>query len=187
MTERISQTQMRVYRSGTLGRKAPAGNPAFEKGRSTDGGWPLPLGFQTRIDPASVLIHVRVPGEPVPWQRDGQTQAKISETTGQLVQPHRFTSTRTRQAETDWRWIMLAARTLREPVPHPVGVLAFFRTRYGKGDSDNLVKLVLDSANGTIFADDQQVSEHHVHVLRRCTDPGTDLLIWMTDRRIPGA
>lgn len=136
------------------------------------------MAWGTSVDPADVICHLSVDGEPVPKGRPRMMVDKAGH-------PRVFTPPRTRQAEEDFGWALRAARRGHEPVPHPVGVLAFFRTRHGRADADNLIKMCLDSANGILFTDDQQVSELHVHVARHCTEPGTDLLVWLTRRRGP--
>ena len=146
----------------------------------------LPLGWFTQVAPEDVLLHVDIAGEPQPKQRPQHTRAKINAETGVLQQGHTYTPTRTVEAERLLRLVFNSARKTREPCPHQVGVLLFFKTRHGTADADNLAKLVLDAMNGTVLTDDQQVTELHVHLLRHCTDPGTDVLVWMTGRRTPG-
>jgi Holliday junction resolvase RusA-like endonuclease len=153
-------------------------SPAY---RSSD----LPRRWQTKVEPADVLLDVAVTGEPIPKGRPRHTRARLSQA-GEIIQPVTYTPSRTRDAESEWRWIMLAARRYRQAVPHPVGVLAFFRTGHGTADADNLFKLVADAMNGTVIVDDQQVTEAHVHLLRHCSEPGTELLVWLTPRRRPG-
>lgn len=165
-------------RSSALGARKPVENPAY-----TDG--TLPLRFRTQIDPDDVIVHVARPGEPRPWQRDGQTRAKINERTGQVIQPHRYTQARTKSEEQAWQWIMLRARRFSAPIPAGVsiGVSMYFRSRYGNPDGDNMEKLVLDSGNNILWDDDKQVHEHHIFILPYCTDPGTDLLAWVNRRK----
>jgi Holliday junction resolvase RusA-like endonuclease len=135
----------------------------------------LPLAWQTRVDPAKVLLHVTKPGRPVPKGRP-----QVNKTTGNV-----FTPTSTVDAEDEWRWIMRVARKLDGPSGRLAGVLAWFRMPDDRGgDGDNLIKLAMDAAcgggakPGIILLDDKQVVEWHVHVLRSCSDPGTDLLIY---------
>lgn len=146
----------------------------------------LPLRFITKIEPDQVLLHIDTVGEPIPKGRPRTSKARIRESDGALIQGHTYTPEQTRSAEDAWRWTMMDARRLDQAIPHPVGVLAYFRSAYSRSDGDNLFKLVADAMNGTILADDVQIVEHHIHVLHRCTEPGTDLLVWLTDRRIPG-
>lgn len=153
--------------------------PAFGPGT-------LPLGWKTIVDPASVLIHVSIPGEPHPKARPRHTLARYDHDNEVVVQGHTYNPKTNEVAEDNLRWVFLAARTNPRPTPGPVGVLIFFRTKGTQADADNLAKTVLDAMNGSILDDDQQVTELHVHLLRSCTDPGTDLLVWSTSRRTPG-
>ncbi len=130
-------------------------------------------------------MHVSIPGEPQAKQRPRHTMARLSDS-GTLIQPHVYTPKATRDAEDALRWVFLAARVNKRPTPGPVAVLAFFRTRRSQADVDNLLKECLDAMNGTVFVDDEQVVEAHVHLLRGCTEAGTDLLVWSTGRRVPG-
>ena len=139
------------------------------------------MSWRTTVDPENVLLNVAVDGEPVPKGRPRMTRATVTEY-GELRQGHAYTPTKTRQAEAEWAWIMRQARVLKEPVPYPVGALVLFRTRYSTGDGDNLWKLVADAMNNVIVQDDQQFVQVHIHVLRRCTQPGTELLVWMDPR-----
>ena len=145
----------------------------------------LPRAFQTRIDPATILLDVAVGGEPHPKQRPRHTMAKLDDH-GNLIQGHTYTPAATREAEEMLRWVFLAARVNKRLTPGPVGVLAFFRTGRSQADADNLLKTVLDALQATVIDNDQQVSECHVHLLRACTEPATELLVWSTARRVPG-
>ncbi len=143
------------------------------------------MGWQTRVDPASVLLHVSIPGEPQAKQRPRHTLARLSDA-GDLIQGHTYTPKQTRDAEDALRWVFLAARVNKRTTPGPVGILAFYRTRHSQGDADNFLKSSCDALNGTVIDDDQQVVEAHVHLLRGCTEAVTDLLVWSTGRRVPG-
>ena len=149
-------------------------------------GGTLPLAWQTRVDPADVICYADIDGEPIPKGRPRMTRARFNEVTGELRQGHVYTPAETRHAEENLGWVLKAARLRPEPVPHPCGILLFFRTRHGRCDVDNLTKMCLDAANNILWTDDQQVAEIHAHVLRHCTDPGTNLLVWTTNRRAPG-
>jgi crossover junction endodeoxyribonuclease RusA len=165
---------------GGAARWGPRAAPSYSPGT-------LPLAWRTTVHPADVLCHISVPGEPVPKGRPRVGRAKVSERTGNLIQPPVYTPPETRLAEERWAWIMRAARTMSEPVAHPVALLAFFKVSgSGGGDGDNFVKLLLDAGNGVLWADDKQCVEHHVHLLRNCTEPGTELLVWLSGRRRPG-
>jgi len=149
-------------------------------------GGTLPLAWQTRVDPADVICYADIDGEPVPKGRPRMTRARFNEVTGELRQGNVYTPARTRQAEENLGWVLKAARLRPEPVDHPCAMLVWFRTTYSTADLDNMLKMVSDSANGILWVDDKQLTEVHAHVLRRCTQPGTSLLIWTTNRRAPG-
>lgn len=157
----------------------------------------LPLAFQTIVDPDDVLLHIDIPGEiPVPKER-ARFGARLAGT-GMVVKGQVqsgdvkiirsvYTPEQTKAAEEALRWVFRAHRRTQDPVPAPVGVLAFFKTTGARADGDNLFKLIGDAMNGVIVADDQQITEHHVHVLRHATVPGIDLLVYRTGRRRPTA
>lgn len=155
----------------------------------------LPVeGWQTR--PGAILLNVAVPGEPIPKGRPQHTLAKLYGTgkavNGRIIQGsgdlrlvagHTYTPQRTEDAETVWRQIIQARRSIPEPTPEPVGVLAYFQTSGRRADADNLFKLVADAMNGTLLVDDQQIVEAHLHVLRHSSTPSTELLVYSTRRR----
>lgn len=166
-----------------FGRRAAVSSREREKPSVAPGS--LPLRYSVRIDPRQVLLNICVPGEPQAWERVVNTRAKISEKTGQLVQGHSFLPEATRNAEEMWRWIFCAYRVIKEPVPYPVAARAYFRTSSSRGDGSNFWKLIEDAGNGTLWADDVQVVDHHVHVARRHPEPGVDLLVWMVGHAVP--
>lgn len=137
----------------------------------------LPLAWQTRVDPADILIHITILGEPHAKQRPRHSLARLDDN-GRIIQGHTYTPRATRDAETALRWGFVAQRRRPAPTPEPVGVLLWFRSRYGRFDVDNTVKTVLDAMNGTIIVDDQQVTEIHAHVSRRSPIASTTLLAW---------
>lgn len=175
---RMTQAAVRYGRQAAVSPKDP---PAFTQPSG------LPYAWQTVVNPADIILDITVPGEPVPKGRPRMSRARISDNTGQLVQGHAYTPKETRDAETALRWIFTAARRIPAPTPHPVGVLCWYRSRHGRADADNCFKLTGDALNGTVLVDDQQIVEHHVHMLRHCTEPGMSLLVWTTNRRVPGA
>lgn len=137
----------------------------------------LPLAWQTTLDPADILIHVAVVGEPHAKQRPRHSLARLDQD-GQIVQGHTYTPRATRDAENTLRWVFAAHRRRANPTPGPVGVLVWFKSRYGRFDVDNAAKTVLDALNGTVLVDDQQVVELHAHVSRRSPTASTVLLVW---------
>lgn len=146
-------------------------NPTYEAGN-------LPLRTIVAVPPADIILHVRKWGSPQPKQRPRVAQARTDELGQVTSKAHGYTPKETVEAEREWQWVMRAARKVSEPVPAPVGVMAYFEVGGGRADGDNMVKLVLDAMNGTIVADDQQVVQLHVHVARRCARPATTLLVW---------
>ena len=152
----------------------------------------LPLRFRTIVDPADVLLHISIAGEPRPKERP-QFSARLfgtgmvvegKITSGNLrIVRNVFTPRRTEETEEAYRWIFRNHRTRSTPTAGPVGVLALFRTTGSRADADNLFKLVGDAMNGTIVDDDQQITEIHAHILRRAVKPGTDLLAYQLHRR----
>lgn len=129
----------------------------------------LPLAWKTIVDPDKVIIHVTKDGEPI-----AKGRPRIGKN------GHTFTPERTVQAEQDWGWVMRASRRFDGPVGTPIGVLLLFRLpTEGRVDGDNLAKLVFDAGNRILWLDDKQIHESHVHLIRGCSDPGTDLLAWI--------
>lgn len=129
----------------------------------------LPLGWRTRVDPESVLVHIFVPGTPVPKGRP-----QFNHTTGTA-----YTPKRTRAATADLAMILRQANVWTDPVPGPVGALLWFRMPTDSGtDVDNLAKLVLDAGNRVIYRDDKQVDELHLHLTRRASENGSEILMW---------
>lgn len=169
---------MRFSRSSSMGLRKPPERPAWTPGE-------LPLAWQTRVDPESVLIHASIPGEPKAKERPRLSKARIDEDTGTLIQGNVFTPTSTRQAEENLGWVFKQARRLNYPVAAPVGVFLFFRTTSSRIDTDNAGKLVLDAGQNILWENDQWVTELHLHLLRSCTHASTEILAWLSSRRLP--
>lgn len=74
---------------------------------------------------------------------------------------HAFTPPRTREAETAFAWEARAAHA-RPTAAQLMVCLDFFIGSRRRVDTDNLAKLVLDSCNGIVWADDSQIRELRV-------------------------
>jgi Holliday junction resolvase RusA-like endonuclease/endogenous inhibitor of DNA gyrase (YacG/DUF329 family) len=111
------------------------------------------------------LIRVHAHGDP-------STKARP-----RLGQGRTYTPARTRAAEQALRWEFLAARA--EPdADHELAVDVTFRTSTRqRRDLDNLLKLLLDAANGWLWRDDVQVVEINARVERGHPDAGTQLVV----------
>lgn len=130
---------------------------------------------------------VTIPGPPTSWKR-----ARLGEKGSRA----RFTPAKMKQAKARARAAIHAARqTLdvatgeRWPIDETYAVeLAFFRRRIPKArpDLDNLVKLILDAANGVLWADDSQVVHLEAEKIDVRTIPDgqdaaerTELVVWV--------
>ncbi len=91
------------------------------------------------------IVRLIVEGDPVPKGRPRLGRART------------YTPKATRQAEAVLQWQFKRAMQIRPPVTGPVRVTVAFGVRRRSGDLDNLVKLVLDAANGIVWHDDRQV------------------------------
>jgi len=56
--------------------------------------------------------------------------------------------------------------------------LRFYVGHFRRVDADNLEKTVKDALNGYAYADDSQVDETHVRVVRGASNPRTEVEIW---------
>lgn len=115
----------------------------------------------------TVLVNVEIPGEPIP---KGRPQVRRN--------GHAYTPARTRNAEIAFAWrLRLASKT--PPVSGvEVAVNVVFRTATRRRvDVDNLVKLILDAANGVLWDDDSQVCHLSATIHRGHPQPGTSLIV----------
>lgn len=68
-----------------------------------------------------------------------------------------YTLEEQRQAERDLGWEF--KRSFKKPLPYTVAVVCiFYRSNYIRVDVDNMLKHVMDSANGIVWEDDSQVT-----------------------------
>jgi Holliday junction resolvase RusA-like endonuclease len=104
------------------------------------------------------------PGEPVPKGRPRSNRSG-----------HTYTPTRTKQAEDAIRWELKAQGA--KPTSEPVFVTVCFDCKSATSDLDNLLKLVLDAAQGLLYENDRQVVEIHVYLERGVEKPETRLIV----------
>jgi len=69
-----------------------------------------------------------------------------------------------------------------EPLETEIGVSLVFHEkltgRQQAKDIDNYAKLVLDAMNGLVYADDVQVVQLEVKLVRGAESPGTEITVW---------
>ena len=104
------------------------------------------------------------PGEPVPKGRPRSTRSG-----------HTYTPARTKQAEDAIRWELNTQGA--NPTSEPVQVALYFHCKSQTADLDNLVKLVLDAAQGFLWENDRQVCRIVAEVERGSSEPGTRLVV----------
>jgi Holliday junction resolvase RusA-like endonuclease len=110
------------------------------------------------------MTTLTIPGEPIPKGRP-----RFSVICGKV---HAFTPERTRAAEEAMGWQLRSAHS-GPPMTGDIGVSVAFYCKSKTADADNLLKLLMDSAQGIIFENDKQVTRIHVTVHRGSTDPHT--------------
>ncbi len=121
--------------------------------------------------PGRVVVRAVVPGQPVSKQRP-----RFNKKTGRAVTPQV-----TKNAEA---WV---GTFLRQAFPdvdrdHDWAVtLQFYSKDNRRRDVDNLVKLVLDAANGIIWRDDTQVTELHAYHVKGVAYPRTEIYAEVLD------
>ena len=111
----------------------------------------------------AAFLAIQIPGRPAPKARP------------RMGKHGAYTPKRTRDAETAMRWLLLSQCPKPLTGPLELGVAFYFRAptsyrkaererleengeyREGKPDIDNLLKLVMDAANGVLWNDDAQV------------------------------
>lgn len=98
----------------------------------------------------TILIDIRVPGEPVP---KGRHQVLLRP--GR--RPHIYTPKETMQYEKTVKWHARDEWRSKPNTERGLEVRILFARHKKAGDLDNLVKSVLDGLNGIVFADDRQV------------------------------
>lgn len=113
-----------------------------------------------------MIDRLKIEGEPVPKGRP-----RFSVIRGKV---HTYTPARTLAAEQELAWHLRAAMT-GQPVTHPVSLRVAFYCKSKTSDLDNLIKCLLDSANGIVYVDDKQVVQIEAELYRGSSDPHTDL------------
>lgn len=110
-----------------------------------------------------------VPGDPVPKQRPRHD-----------ADGHTFTPKATKAAEKVVRQAFQQAMPGWEAEPDwTYGVLIDFRTRGGsQADLDNATKLMWDALNKVFWADDIQVGDSYLHLVRGGGEPGVEVLLF---------
>lgn len=101
------------------------------------------------------LVAITIPGNPRPKQRPRLGKGGNT-----------YTPKATRVAENGVATLLQNAMP-GPPTDKPVAVcLRFHRDNHRRADLDNLVKLVLDAANGVVWRDDAQVEQIHARLTR---------------------
>jgi Holliday junction resolvase RusA-like endonuclease len=114
---------------------------------------------------------ITVPGEPVSKGRP------------RVSQGHAYTDPKTVAAEDRLKWLFRATHVVANTVDD-LSVIAVFRCgNRQRKDLDNLVKLLLDAANGIVWRDDMQVVEIQATVLRAHAEPGIDFTVGVFEDR----
>jgi Holliday junction resolvase RusA-like endonuclease len=115
------------------------------------------------------ILQMTIPGDPV---------SKGRPRTGK---GHTYTPKRTRDAEKVIELLVRQQMGLTPPVTVMVGVaVEFFCATKRRTDGDNLLKLVTDSMNKIVYADDSQIVEWFARVHRGVGTVGarTEILVW---------
>lgn len=137
-------------------------------------GWAL---HREVYDDLPIVLQMTIEGEPV-----SKARARF---THKGYKTHAYTPERTRHAEEQ------IAQAAKKIVPAPDGTIAFglfakfFCGTWQRRDVDNMLKLVSDSLNGIIWADDAQVSEMSASVQRGVENAGTHILVYQTRASMP--
>ena len=88
---------------------------------------------------------------------------------------HTYTPRRTVEAERAIHTYLMAQHA--RPTSEPVQVALYFHCKSQTADLDNLVKLVLDAAQGFLWENDKQVCRIVAEVERGSSEPGTRLAV----------
>ena len=114
------------------------------------------------------------PGEPVPKGRPRT-----------MRNGHTYTPRRTVEAERAIHTYLMAQRA--RPTSGPVQVALYFHCKSQTADLDNLVKLVLDAAQGFLWENDRQVCRIVAEVERGSSKPETRLAVSAFEQTYEGA
>lgn len=118
-----------------------------------------------------------VPGDPVAKERP-----RMNRTTGNV-----YTPSKTRNAELYLKTLLTHAGA-RPDALHYYSIALGFQMRPGEPerDLDNLIKLVMDSANRTVWRDDRQVTHIDATMWRAQAPPHTMIVITQEGERTHG-
>src|SRR5262245_31443537 len=114
------------------------------------------------------MPEIVIAGEPV-----AKARPRWNSKTGRTYTPQR-----TQEAEERIGWELRAAKEFRGSSAVGRFGVEITITTTRKGDLDNYAKLILDAANGVLWADDRQVDDLHV-VRVRSSPPSTRVRWWV--------
>lgn len=106
--------------------------------------------------------------------------APVSKARPRVVRGRTYTPAKVLAAEEALGWALKLAlpKTHQNEADTCYSVEArFFMPNFKGNDVDNLLKLVLDAANGVVWKDDVQVVEVHGYVVRQDPEPRTEIAI----------
>lgn len=95
----------------------------------------------------------------------------------QLAKPRTYTPAVSEAAESTIKYKLREQNPGLVPVDHSVSVVVYFQGVDATSDLDNLIKTVLDAANGEVFLDDRQVCKITADMMRG-GDPLTDAMFF---------
>lgn len=110
------------------------------------------------------MTTLTIPGEPTPKGRPRFSCIK--------GKPHTYTPAKTLAAEQEIGWHLRSAHS-GPAMTGDVHVAVTFYCKSKTSDADNLLKCLLDAANGIVFEDDRQVTSVHLKLIRVAKDPHT--------------
>jgi Holliday junction resolvase RusA-like endonuclease len=130
------------------------------------------------IPDESIVVCVRVPGEPQAWLRAGRDGNRT------------FNPKANVDAKNNLRWAIHAAHPGRFPKQmdcvNRFGIAFIAETQKWNTDIDNLEKQILDSTQGFVFQNDAQVDEVWKRAIRGADKPNLQLIIYRTKCSLGG-
>lgn len=145
--------------------------------------WPQP--------PAStdVILTATLALPPVGKGRPRVTAAEYVQAGGKRVRTrkaHAYTPRSTVEYQEHAGWLLRQAGAVRNDIDD-LGIHAAFRVgNRQRKDIDNLLKALLDACNGIVWRDDAQVVTVTTTLTRAAEVPGTDLTVYVVNRRRRG-
>lgn len=116
-----------------------------------------------------LLLHLKIPGEPVPWMRSGRRAGGGSYTPAKMAAQQNLIG-------------LLARQSVDEPTGDPIIMeMNFFLGNLRRADLSNFWKLAEDALIGIAYVDDSQVVDMKAHKHVDRAFPRTELWVW----RIP--